>query len=256
MILASLTAAAVSSSTVFASPASSQAAAAAGPAQKPLVRGQDPPSSHLLRNNPLRTSNTRSSGIGGQQPTRNVVSVDENEENAQVAFHRQSEAFLGWCYREFGIDSSLVTIEMFEYHDYIKAMEDRIDVFCEDCYGEDTSDEHGLVYDSTDMYDDDHIFDLEDEDRFLSVSDYPTIPVRGLAAKRDIDVGQVVLAIPHQALWTLSNVVDSDPVLTQVMGKEIREQMGWDTEMDEIPLLAVALLYQLQQVQQKKDTAA
>jgi hypothetical protein len=57
-------------------------------------------------------------------------------------------------------------------------------------------------------------------------------------------------------MWTLHNVIDSDPVLVKVMGKQVREQMGWDTQMDEIPLLAVALLYQLQQVQQKHDARA
>ena len=61
-----------------------------------------------------------------------------------------------------------------------------------------------------------------------SVEDYPRIAVRGLAASHDIPAGQVVIRIPYQALLTVSNLIDRDPVLSRVIGKKARRQYGWN----------------------------
>jgi hypothetical protein len=256
---------------------------------KPLVRGYEYQSSgsrsgdsHLLRNHPLRTindtplSSTSSSAtnlgnlqhqtknINQPQPTRNLLVVDnvddlndrhyEEEDDALSSLSlfskKQHEEFLQWCYEIWGIDSSLVEIDVFEYNDYILAMEERIDIFWEDGLagildGEEEGQAHGLVTGEYSFYD--HL-EEEEEDRLISITDYPSVPVRGLKAAREIDIGEVILSIPHRALWTLSNIIDKDPVLSKIMGKQIREQFGWDSPIDEIPLLAVALLYHIQQV--------
>jgi len=88
-------------------------------------------------------------------------------------------------------------------------------------------------------YDDDD----EDDDKYLSVLDYPPVSTRGLAATRDIAAGEIILQIPHAALWTVSNRIDNDPILSEVLGFESRLIHAWDAPSDEIPLLAVALLY-------------
>ncbi|CAJ1955649.1 unnamed protein product [Cylindrotheca closterium] len=85
--------------------------------------------------------------------------------------------------------------------------------------------------------------DADDDDKYLSVLDYPPVSTRGLAATRDIEAGEIILQIPHAALWTVSNRIDNDPILSEVLGFEARLIHSWDAPSDEIPLLAVALLY-------------
>ncbi|KAL3927244.1 MAG: hypothetical protein SGBAC_013159, partial [Bacillariaceae sp.] len=85
--------------------------------------------------------------------------------------------------------------------------------------------------------------DDDDEDKYLSVLDYPPVSTRGLSATRDIEAGEIILQIPHAALWTVSNRIDDDPILSDVLGFEARMIHAWDAPSDEIPLLAVALLY-------------
>ncbi|KAG7337497.1 SET methyltransferase domain containing protein [Nitzschia inconspicua] len=245
----------------------------ASTSSKPLVRATGSGSdSHLLRNNPLRTSiHTPSSSatlVGQQQqdqrtfsihswqdrqdrqPTRNLLLEEEEDregipDDSTTSSRRQQEKeFLQWCYEAWGIDSSRVEIDVFEYNDYILAMEDRIDIFCEDCYDDDddgdSNDGGGSGLGNALFYYD----DLE-EDRLVSITDYPPVQIRGLKAATDLIAGEVILSIPHRALWTLSNVIDKDPALSKIMGKELREQHGWDSQIDEIPLLAVALLYHM-----------
>lgn len=91
------------------------------------------------------------------------------------------------------------------------------------------------------------------------------VKVQGLAAAQDIESGQLLIRIPYNALLTIPNAIDRDPVLSQVLGKQARRQYGWndnnndedegeeesDVDSDtvqyyyELPLLAVALLHHL-----------
>jgi hypothetical protein len=142
---------------------------------------------------------------------------------------------MDWCQQVLGIQT-ILEIQVFEYDDYRTAL---------------------TVGDDDDGFDGDEL----DEERLLLDSSLPKVPVRGLAASRDIQEGETVIRIPRQALFSVSTTIDNDPVLSQVMGLEARRKHGWEiaqvvtnTEDDdssavaastltEIPLLAVALLH-------------
>lgn len=125
--------------------------------------------------------------------------------------------FMHWCQQAMGI-SSLLEIAEFDYYDYMQAM-------------------------PTEDWVDDDMVDGS------AVEDLPLLSVRGLAASRDIEEGEVVIRIPTQALVSVSTLVDQDPILSRVMGPEARASFGWvladeeDPFIFEIPLLAVALLH-------------
>ena len=130
--------------------------------------------------------------------------------------------FFDWCTDVLGIET-ILEIETFEYYNYMKVMP------------------------KEDWNDDDDDDDGDDGD---CVEDFPMIPVRGLAASRDIAKGEVVIRIPLGALLSVATTIDKDPILTQVMGPDARQANGWtaaatdDTSvLLEVPLLAVALLY-------------
>lgn len=146
----------------------------------------------------------------------------------------QEQAFLDWCKNVLGI-RTLLEIRTFEYYDYMKALP--------------TEDwDEGLT-------DDEQV-------RGVPVDSLPMVPVRGLAATRDIQQGETVIQIPLQALLSVTTTIDKDPVLGPIMGPEARKRRGWDAEtgggssgdddgtsntlaasMLEIPLLAVAVLH-------------
>jgi len=178
-----------------------------------------------------------------------------NENHGEEERRIHDERFLQWCRDTLGISTDLIEIDYFPYYDYLQAMEDRVDIFFEDCknnmneanfasYEVEDFDTERLgqgAFRPTPMTDD--YYNQYDEDLMLSVSDYPMLSIRGLKASHDIQIGQVLIQIPHASLWTLANVVDSDPVLAPVIGLQARKEYGWDSPVDEIPLLSVALLY-------------
>ena len=204
---------------------------------------------------------------------------------------QQQSLFLDWVEDALNINTEFVTIENFEYFDYNSAMRDRVDIFYDEenwyychyyntCNNNNNNDDdeytffhsdkekddedqieerRGIVNDEQqkqqqevyDYYDDDDNDD--DEDQFLSVQDYPRVTTRGLAAAKDITSGQIILKIPHAALWTVSNKVDGHPILSKIMGESVRKnKYGWNTEIDEIPILAVALLYYINQEEEEE----
>ena len=174
--------------------------------------------------------------------------------------------FLSWCQDSLGIDTGLVEIDLFDYPDYLRAMEDRLDIFCDDCDDEDDySSSNDFEGDnnnnnnaqSEQAFDDFNAPSLDETDRYLSVNDeYPPVSVRGLKASRDIQVGEVVLSIPHSALWTVHNAIDAsgDANLVDSMGPTARQTHEWESPgMDEIPLLAITLLYHMDAQQQNNN---
>jgi hypothetical protein len=63
--------------------------------------------------------------------------------------------------------------------------------------------------------------------------------IRGLAASRDINKGEIVVSIPFRAMISLDSI-EKDPVLSNILSRKNRETYGW---YDEMQLLIVFLLY-------------
>jgi virulence-associated protein VagC len=84
----------------------------------------------------------------------------------------------------------------------------------------------------------------ENSPKILTQTEVPTKTVRGLAAKHDIFVGDIVISIPLYSLLSVPTTIDHDPVLSRILGPKAREQYGWtDTLEYEVPLLVIAVLY-------------
>jgi hypothetical protein len=148
----------------------------------------------------------------------------------------QHVQFLKWCQTTLGIQT-LVKIKDFEYVDHMNEWKYR----------------HKLKHRPSSS----HAATQENENIPMQ-----TIQVRGLAATRNIDVGEVIISVPYHALLTLHTTIDHDPVLSQILGTEQRIKNGWtlhqtgihanvqsgkeiieSTSYYEIALLVVALLY-------------
>ena len=241
-------------------------------------------------NNKQDNSNIKKANPDEEQALAKIHSTRQRREKNQrndYNYHphqQQHDDFLEWCQDSLGINVGLVEIDHFGYPDYIRAMEDRIDVFCDDCNEEDDNDEdnyndiesdnnnkndsendatdrekeNGNDSDSLSTKSKQHkIESLDDGDRYLSVEhEYPPVSVRGLKASRDIQVGEVVLSIPHSALWTVHNAIDAsgDIHLVAAIGPAARQTHGWECPgMDEIPLLAITLLYHMDKNRDRPD---
>ncbi len=215
--------------------------------------------------NDSNSANVRG-GRGGGEGRGGRAFVRQHPQRETTNNNKEHENFLTWCRDSLGIDTSLVEIDQFEYPDYIKAMEDRIDIFCEDC-NDSIEEDEDYEYDNDNTNDNAQAGEtlgatqrtktkyLDEDVRSLSVlEEYPPVSVRGLKAARDIREGEVVLSIPHSALWTVHNAIDAsgDLNLIESMGPQARLANNWESPgMDEIPLLAVTLLYHMN----KKDDA-
>lgn len=153
-----------------------------------------------------------------QTKSNEASTTDKETKRRKGATNLDDMDFMKWCNQVLGI-YSILEIHTFEYYDYMKALPDG---------------------DWDEELDDDRLF----------VDNLPILPVRGLAASRDITEGETVIRIPIKALLSVATTIDQDPVLGRVMGPEVRHANGWTTEGEEeasflieMPLLAVALLH-------------
>ena len=151
--------------------------------------------------------------------------VRASTESPQLSTNNM-DAFWKHSHETLGIETySIALQEDLPYYDYTKAMNERIDVFCEDCHDDDDDD-----------------WDDSQSDRFQSVLDLDTVPLRGLVATAPIAANDLILRIPHNQLWTISTVIDQDEELSLYLGATQRTKYGWTSPLEEIPLLAIAIL--------------
>lgn len=136
---------------------------------------------------------------------------DDNDSKALI--DKKSQEFLVWCHQLLGIET-LLEIQSFQYPNYMQG--------------------HFV----------NHWARLEEEEgNEVAVEQLDTISVRGLAANRDISIGEVVISIPLHAIISVPTTIDHDPVLSRVLGKKERDRLGWDDSYFELPLLTVAILH-------------
>jgi hypothetical protein len=141
-------------------------------------------------------------------------SVHKRPPNAPVQSKEDQvhKDFMEWC-KSAGIRTNL-TVQFFEYHDFQLAQAHR------------------------------KLGTLDDDDfSFHSENSFPVLQIRGLAAKRDIPKGEVVISIPVSSLITIATTIDADPVLRKIMGPNVRQKYEWEDAFFELALLSVALLY-------------
>lgn len=129
--------------------------------------------------------------------------------------------FVHWC-TAAGIRTNL-TIQIFDYQDFRQM--------------------HMNQKKHAEGHDDDDDNPSSSSSPHDSIVDPPLLQVRGLAATRDIQKGEVVIVIPFSAMITLSTTIDGDPILNKVMGHAVRSRHDWEDEFYELALLTVAILY-------------
>jgi len=158
-----------------------------------------------------------------------IDSVDEVQQPQQLkSIQADYDAYMSWCEKVLGI-KSVVEIQEFEYIDHLQIywdendIDDRLDKF-------DWLDEYTTATQTIDEIDNNE--------------ELPTKIVRGLAAKHEIQVGDVVISIPLFSLLSIPTTIDHDPVLSRILGPEERIKYGFiDASEYEIPLLVLAVLY-------------
>ena len=94
--------------------------------------------SNTQKHEELHTKNVRGAGRASMRHNRQHSKPEEALGNDDdMDDEHLHEYFLSWCQDYLAIETSLVEIDHFEYPDYLKAMEDRIDIFCDDCNDDD-----------------------------------------------------------------------------------------------------------------------
>lgn len=139
------------------------------------------------------------------------------------------QSYMHWCEAVLGIQS-VVEIKEFEYIDHLKM----------------NWDSNGGAADTVTVSFDwlDPLITMPTVETEKNSAQDPTITVRGLAAKHDIQIGDIVISIPLYSLLSVPTTIDHDPVLSRILGPNARHQYGWtNTQEYEVPLLVIAILY-------------
>jgi len=158
-----------------------------------------------------------------------IDSVDEVQQPLQAkSIQADYDAYMSWCAKVLGI-KSVVEIQEFEYIDHLQIYWDENDI-------DDRLDKFDWLEEYTTA--------TQTNDEIGNNEELPTKLVRGLAAKHDIQVGDVVISIPLFSLLSIPTTIDHDPVLSRILGPEARIQYGFtDASEYELPLLVLAVLY-------------
>ena len=175
-----------------------------------------------------RNINRRKRAVPRQSQQQQHQTKDEDNNKNQGSY----DAYMHWCEKVLGIQS-LVEIQEFEYIDHLELYWDENNK--EQDYNEGRFDWLEEYTSSKET-----AIDLSDE----AVERLPTKLVRGLAAKQDIQVDDIVISIPLFSLLSIPTTIDHDPVLSQILGTDSRKKYGWtNTAEYELPLLVLAVLY-------------
>eukprot|EP00956_Cyclotella_meneghiniana_P027053 scaffold59883_cov66-Cyclotella_meneghiniana.AAC.6 len=174
-----------------------------------------------------------------------TTTAKENIINAAVITPNNSalyHSYMHWCEAALGIQS-VVEIKEFEYIDHLTMYwENSID----------DTDDDDLDSKTFDWLDSIILSRPKEGARKKTITtidnaqddDIPITSIRGLAAKHDIQVGDIVISIPLYSLLSVPTTIDHDPVLSRILGPNARQQYGWTNTLEyEVPLLVIAILY-------------
>ena len=159
------------------------------------------------------------------------------------------DAYMHWCEAVLGI-RSVVEIKEIEYVDHLQILYDDNESEIS------SSPSSSSVIDSSFEWLQQYSFSGSVDDQSSTkenvaaaatstkTRELPTKLVRGLAAKHDIAIGDIVISIPLYSLLSVPTTIDHDPVLSRILGPKAREQYGWVDALEyEVPLLVIAVLY-------------
>eukprot|EP00579_Thalassiosira_antarctica_P017986 CAMPEP_0201929166 /NCGR_PEP_ID=MMETSP0903-20130614/22426_1 /ASSEMBLY_ACC=CAM_ASM_000552 /TAXON_ID=420261 /ORGANISM="Thalassiosira antarctica, Strain CCMP982" /LENGTH=741 /DNA_ID=CAMNT_0048467863 /DNA_START=1 /DNA_END=2226 /DNA_ORIENTATION=+ len=198
----------------------------------------------LLPNRKQRQKQRRQQKQQQQQQTNTQQQREKTNANQQQHHSSQSEydAYMHWCQKVLGIQS-VVEIKEFEYLDHLQIHWDESEA--EEGYDSQEFDwlkQYSAPNDSSSSsHNTNVVIGSESESSDVEL---PTILVRGLAAKHDIQVGDIVISIPLYSLLSVPTTIDHDPVLSRILGPNARQKYGWtNTAEYELPLLVLAVLY-------------
>ena len=205
-----------------------------------------------------RPSNKRQAPQKQQQQQQQQQQQNENDEientekqkekpqyqmkhTPQHSAKSEYDAYMHWCEAVLGI-RSVVEIKEIEYVDHLRMLWQENENNDANYITDSNNDFEWLKKYSTSGSADDHI--KEENNSAQTQTEAPMKLVRGLAAKHDISVGDVVISIPLYSLLSVPTTIDHDPVLSRILGPKARQQYGWTDTLDyEVPLLVITVLY-------------
>jgi hypothetical protein len=199
------------------------------------------------KSNKIRQQRQKSlnNNMGGQKKQGAGIHGYYHHSSSQSEY----DSYMHWCEKVLGI-KSIVEIYEFEYVDHLqlyleqkKNNNDRTKKKKE--YLDPTNFDWLKQYYTTEeqKVDEGNNVNANDNNHDAAVA-VPIRLVRGLAAKYDIQPGDIVISIPLYSLLSIPTTIDHDPVLSSILGLEARKRYGWaDTSEYELQLLVLAVLY-------------
>lgn len=177
-----------------------------------------------------------------QQQLNNVG--EQKKQGGVHGFHHSSQSeydsYMRWCEKVLGI-KSVVEIREFEYVDHLQLYWEQKKNDRKREYGFDWLKQYTTEMEVDERGNNGNNVNVENVNDALAL---PIKLVRGLAAKYDIQPGDIVISIPLYSLLSILTTIDHDPVLSSILGLEARKKYGWaGTSEYELQLLVLAVLY-------------